>query len=108
MCLANYHAQLWGTRRQSWFLASWNLDVEIIPNYEVLGKEQTGFWKREWLMGPGERLRYINLKNEELDIQKALERMSKVGNSNGGLKGELDTTRNCQKVSVVGLEHSLR
>ena len=58
-------------------------------------------------MGPGERLRYINLKNE-LDIQKALERMSKVGNSNGGLKGELDTTRNCQKVSVVGLEHSLR
>ena len=39
---------------------------------KVLGKEQTGFWKREWLIRPGSGAPlYINLKDEK-ELYRAL------------------------------------
>lgn len=60
-------------------------------------------------MGSAEAPLCINLEDEtELDMQRASERVSTVGNSSGAPKGrEPDTTRNGQ-VSMDGVDHGLR
>lgn len=60
-------------------------------------------------MGSAKAPLCINLEDEtELDMQRASERMSMVGNSSGAPKGRaIDTTRDGQ-VSVAGIGHGFR